>query len=1324
MSFNLFATLLILVLLSYIAASQSFTSSLTISNDPSQGLGSSVTVNPLYYDVLNQQIRLDYPNLRDPTSGKRGFQEIYNFKTQTLFQLCNVCSVYTNPLPFPIYYKEATDQRAPVQSNRLSFNLNGKTCDAYQKINAVTGGTLYIWVTADGITCRAERTDGTIYNFNNFQAGTPDSSLFKIPESANCPKQQKCGSPFDLVLVLDESGSIHREEWAQLITFATGVVNSFIVGPNNTQIGLVFFSGVQYATGEDPASCCGLSDPALPLSFDGDTINKFLLNHQQTGGHTCINCGIKSATTYEPNRNRPIQVPKVMLVLSDGFNNRMTDFFAIDIQNAKDAGWNMFAIGVANASEAELNQIASSRDQVFKIDNFGALETIAKTVINRLCGAFPTLTPCGPICKGKCGCGGNCICPDTCVNPDKCAQGSCVNGVAGSSCLYTQTFCDPFATNGSLCLQNICDKTNGKCGVITKNCTLIQPDTCYTQKCDPKIGCTLIDSCPIPNQPGTNTPSVCFTRSCVKGVCSVIPKNCTDGNLCATTSCDPALGCVSSPINCDDGNACTVDTCDKNVGCIHKAIQCPSNEFLNSTTFKNNPCLIFKCDPKVGCTSTPKTCDDGNICTTDSCFQFNAACINAPVTCPTNATNKCQIASCDRVAGCTLTNKNCDDGNFCTIDSCNPSTGTCINTPIVCPASSDSCFTNECDPGARKCVNKPKIICPTNSTNKCLRSTCAAGKCEPNAAFICPVIDLCSLSTCDPDKGCSYQPKICNDNNNCTVDSCEAGVCVFKTIDGCKNTTVCPNCVSDDPCVIAKCQNGTCIKTPFTCPINRCGTVTPTKFNNTCQCVLTQPVQCSTNASVCGTPACDPTTGLCSFVNNRVCNDNDPCTNDICTIVQGKAVCSFTQITCPGDSPCSRKKCAVVSGALTCIDNPIANTLNCTSTFCANATCNFATGLCQFTSNPCNNPSDSTCSREVCDPVKQQCVGTAGLTCPAIDPSGCGQAGVCVFKNNVETCKYNNNCTQSDNGCIISTCKVLSNGTFCQSSTFNCDDNNVCTNDQCLPDGVDDNGNPKSKCVNTPVVCTASTDPCSLNLCVNVNGKPTCQSTAVVCNTTSKCITGKCFVEKGNGVCKYNETNCGAPDNCTNFVCDPANGCKKINKCDDGNPCTNDLCDLKTGKCTFTQKQCNSTNICQKGVCDPNVGCVLQPIDCIKDKNVTALDICHFAVCQNTTGCVLAVIPNSLDACGFCNQPGKCNKTPANRSSGIPAGAIAGAVIGGAVVAGIVALGIGLFAASSGAAAFTPGTQVQMVGGSNNPLYTDGDTGGTNPFEDNDYVPL
>lgn len=1324
MSFKSFAQILILaILVCLVYSQQQFTGTATITNDPNMGPGSLLNVN-VFYDSINQLLRFDYTDLRAPNSTTNGFTELYDFKNQIFYELCSVCQVYTNTLPLPKFFTENSDIRASTQSNKLPFTQSSRVCNPFQKQNVLNGGINFIWATDNGLICRAERTDGTTYNFNftNTRIGQPAPNTFTLPSNSRCPTIPRCKTPIDLVLVLDESGSIHRPEWAQLVTFATGVVNSFVIGPNDTQIGLVYFSGVQYATGESPASCCGLSDPALNMNFDAATINKFLLTHQQTGGHTCINCGIKTAMTYSPNRNRPIQVPKLMLVLTDGFNNRMTDFFSIDIQNAKNAGWTMFSIGVANASLAEMREIASSPENVFKIDNFDQLETIAKSVAYKLCGAFPTLSPCGPMCKGKCGCGGQCICPK-CVSPDNCTDAECVNGVSGSQCLFTPKFCDPSATNGDLCRQNVCDRTTGRCTLVQKNCTALLPDSCFSQTCDPKVGCTLTDSCPpIQNQPGTNTRSLCFDRLCVGGRCTTTPKNCTDSNACAVNSCDATLGCISTPINCDDNNMCTTDTCDKVTGCKYTRIDCPPKEFLNSTQFRNNLCLSFACDPKVGCTSTPKTCNDNNVCTTDRCDPATGQCVNSPITCPA-APNACFVSQCDARAGCIIVPKNCDDNNFCTIDTCNNVTGVCSNVPLVCPQNTtNTCTQNVCDSAARKCVAKPTTIC-NQPTNRCSKSSCVNNTCVASV-FNCPPPDLCSTSLCDPNLGCIFQPKTCNDNNNCTRDSCDpnTGNCVNTPIPGCTNNTVCVNCTSTNPCITATCENGTCLQIPFSCPINLCATIIPTPINGTCQCRPSNPKVCDGARTVCGESVCNPATGLCGTVNNKVCDDNDPCTLDTCVIVNGRATCNYTQITCSGDSPCSRKKCVVQNGLPRCIDDNISNTLNCTSNDCATGVCNPSTGRCDFTQTTCGNPSNSTCARNICNPLTSKCEATIGLTCPPNDPVGCGTGGVCVLLGGVQTCRYNPTCpTTDDTGCVSSICRVFSNGTVCQRVNFTCDDNNPCTTERCVPDGVDDKGNPKSKCVSTPFVCAPAADPCTTNQCVNQNGKAVCVPTAISCNSTSKCLTGKCVVENGRGVCKYNETNCGTPDRCTNFICDPVNGCRKISKCNDGNPCTDDLCDPRTGNCTFTQKRCNSTSICQKGVCDPNVGCVQRPIDCVLDKNMTVLDKCHFAICSNNTGCTIAVVPNSLDACGFCNKPGKC---AIGRKSVIPAGAIAGAVIGGAIIAGVIALGIGLFAASSGAAAFTPATQPQMMGGNNNPLYDDGGNGGSNPFDDNDYVPL
>jgi len=1309
--------------------SQQFTASMTITNDPNMGAGALINVNPIYYDAVNLLMRLDYPNLKD-LSGKQGFVEIYNFKNNTLVQLCNVCSTYSNLNTIPKFYKEANDIVPSVQSNIFPYNINNTVCNPFQKVNP-QGGVLYLWITDKGIPCRAVQTDGTTYDFQNVVIGAPNPSVFQIPPNSNCPSIPKCASPIDLVLVLDESGSIDRTEWSDMIEFAINVVNSFTIGLNNTQVGLVFFSGYTYGPGQDPASCCGFSDPALRLSFDESTILKFLYNHNQTGGHTCINCGIKTATTYEPNINRPVQVPKLMLVLTDGYNNRMTDFFSIDIQNAKNAGWNIFAIGVKNASLYELQQIASSPDQLFFINDFSALKVISNSVNQKLCGAYPNLTPCGPLCQGICACGGQCICPDKCVSSDKCSQGSCVTGVSGSQCLFTQTFCDPSKTNGNLCLQNVCNKTTGNCVLINKNCSSLAPDSCFTNSCNPASGCLLIDNCPaIQTQPGTNNPSLCLQRVCNNGACAQTARNCTNPNACAVPSCDPTLGCVSTVLNCDDGNRCTNKTCDPYLGCQYKPISCPSSDFFTSQQYKSNPaaynCLQFKCDPTVGCTSYNKTCDDGNICTADSCNATNGNCINTPITCPTS-NNKCIIPSCDYRVGCLNTTKNCDDNNFCTNDSCDPTTGNCINIPLICTIPSDKCYNSVCSNSSRGCILIPIKLCPQSTTDKCIKNTCNpnSGNCE-QLPYLCVPPNLCSTTICNSTLGCINVPKICNDNNSCTIDTCDltSGQCVFTPIAGCNNQT-CSNCATLNPCLPKKCENANCVTVQVSCPSTKCSTITPTAINGQCACLPSNPVTCPKSTSICDL-VCNPLTGNCSTVGSRVCDDDNVCTIDQCIVVNGIPTCNYTAITCPGDSACSRKKCINQNGAPLCIDDT-SNSVNCSASAnqCSVGTCNTATGQCQYTSQPCSNPSNTTCLRNICNPVLGQCEANVPMTCPATDPIGCGSNGVCAFLNNQQQCKYNAVCNQTDNGCLIVSCNSNSNGSVCQTTTFNCNDNNPCTIDQCVANGVDYLGRPKSTCQYTPFACPPSADPCSLNLCVNQNGKPVCQSTPVVCNITSNCTLGKCSNVAGKGVCSYSEISCGTSDNCTIYSCDPQRGCIKSLKCNDGNPCTDDFCNAKTGNCTFSQKVCNSTNLCQVGVCDPNVGCVLQPVNCANISGNGTLDACHFATCVNSTGCQIAVVPNSLDACGLCNKPGKCHP----RKSAIPAGAVAGAVIGGAVIAGVAALAIGLYAASSASEIFVTGSEGSIVGGNNNPLYAETDNAGTNPFENlddgnHDYVPL
>lgn len=50
--------------------------------------------------------------------------------------------------------------------------------------------------------------------------------------------------------------------------------------------------------------------------------------------------------------------------------------------------------------------------------------------------------------------------------------------------------------------------------------------------------------------------------------------------------------------------------------------------------------------------------------------------------------------------------------------------------------------------------------------------------------------------------------------------------------------------------------------------------------------------------------------------------------------------------------------------------------------------------------------------------------------------------------------------------------------------------------------------------------------------------------------------------------------------------------------CDDGNACTDDICDMQTGQCRYSAKRCSDDNPCTVDSCDPVSGCLATPVKC------------------------------------------------------------------------------------------------------------------------------
>lgn len=121
------------------------------------------------------------------------------------------------------------------------------------------------------------------------------------------------------------------------------------------------------------------------------------------------------------------------------------------------------------------------------------------------------------------------------------------------------------------------------------------------------------------------------------------------------------------------------------------------------------------------------SCDDGNACTSDVCNASTGACEHPPVVCDDG--NSCTLDSCNPQTGCVHTAVTCDDQNACTSESCNPAAG-CEITPIGCD-DGNSCTVDTCDPQTG-CGHTPVACAPGQSCNP------GTGTCQPTAtAEVC-----------------------------------------------------------------------------------------------------------------------------------------------------------------------------------------------------------------------------------------------------------------------------------------------------------------------------------------------------------------------------------------------------------------------------------------------------------------------------------------------------------------------------------------------------------------------------------------------------------
>ncbi|MDO8505719.1 MAG: hypothetical protein Q7S48_04035 [bacterium] len=279
-------------------------------------------------------------------------------------------------------------------------------------------------------------------------------------------------------------------------------------------------------------------------------------------------------------------------------------------------------------------------------------------------------------------------------------------------------------------------------------------------------------------------PEGCSLGACIppEDVCNGTDDNCDgvadDWFACvagAVEDCTPACGergsrtcsdecesgdCVATDTICDDSDLCTVsDHCDGDV-CVADPIVCVSPdpaECANGTTRRTFAAVGTCAEGACSYASTDTVCNDADACTADACSA--GACTTSPITCTDG--NLCTDDWCDSSSGCVFTPNAvaCDDADPCTTDDvCGG--GSCTGTPVVCTS-----------PSSAECAN---------STT--LRTYAAVGTCNAGGAcFYAPIDTVCNTS---PTKQCLF--------DGLTLRTyVEQGMCVNETCEYMAVDTVC-----------------------------------------------------------------------------------------------------------------------------------------------------------------------------------------------------------------------------------------------------------------------------------------------------------------------------------------------------------------------------------------------------------------------------------------------------------------------------------------------------------------------------------------------------
>jgi hypothetical protein len=413
-------------------------------------------------------------------------------------------------------------------------------------------------------------------------------------------------------------------------------------------------------------------------------------------------------------------------------------------------------------------------------------------------------------------------------------------------------------------------------------------------------------------------------------------------------------------------------------------------------------------------------------------------------------------------------------------------------------------------------------------------------------------------------------------------------------------------CTQGDACAAGQCKPGT----------------------NTCVCK--QDADCATqdDGDLCnGTLYCQTATGRCvpNPATVVICQtvDDTPCSKAKCGPKLGKCAPVEQQdgTDCDDGDPCSQgdvcSKGACVAGANVCGCKADGDCGKFEDGDLCNGTlaCDKKSGIC--VANPatmvvCPKVVEGVCQKSVCAPKTGQCAVVPAfdlLPCDDGLPYTVGEVckqGSCVPSANTCVCQQDAECKdKGDNPCV--------GPLYCDKAKGNCAVN---------PAAV--------------IVCSKANDSaCVKSLCVPQTGlrQPTPVADTTPCSDGNVCTGGD---QCSKGKCLGKIDPCDDGDGCTQDVCHAVQGCVHVPNpggCDDKNPCTVDACDEAKGAQTSDDK------VVPPGECDLHDDCSIGQPACEQGKVKPALvdqvcldgwGRCHEAMCVDAIRIASSSLPRPV----------------------------------------------------------------------------------------------